>query len=101
MARLGLVLLLFAACAGPQAARKAPSSTLEVRCAVPEARVYVDDVFVGPADARPISVRAGARRVEIRADGWFSAYREVEAPPNGRARVEVELRPVPPLEPGS
>jgi hypothetical protein len=95
-----VVLLGLAACAGPQASRKAPQSVLEVRCAVPEARVYIDDVFAGRAD-RPISVKAGARRVEIRADGWFSAFREVEAPPGGRARLEVELRPVPPLEPGS
>ena len=47
---------------------------------VADARVYVDDAFVGrAADLRghAILVAAGTRRLELRADGWFPAYRDV------------------------
>ena len=86
---------------------KQPDAAIEVAvrcadstagCAIPEARVYVDDKFVGRAvelAGRTIGVRAGTRRVEVRADGWFTAYREVPVAPKGRARVEVPLDKVP------
>jgi hypothetical protein len=102
--RLLPALLLLSACAGPNAARREPGALLEVSCQVLDARVYVDDTFVGRADSlagKPLTVRAGARRIEVRADGWFTAFRDITLTPNGRGRVEVELRPVPELEPGS
>jgi len=76
---------------------------LAVSCNVPEARVYVDDVFRGRAAelaGAAMLVPSGARRVEVRADGWFSAYRDVVVPHAGRARVEVALHRVPETEPG-
>ena len=76
---------------------------LKVACNVPDARVYVDEVFRGRAAelrGRAVAVPAGARRVEVRADGWFTAYRDVTVPPKGRATVEVPLRRVPETETG-
>ena len=75
---------------------------LAIACNVPEARVYVDDVFRGRAAelaGGALLVPSGPRRVEVRADGWFTAYRDVAVPHAGRARVDVALRRVPETEP--
>lgn len=87
--------------AGPSVRRS--DASLTVACAVPGARVYLDDTFVGRASelsSRALRVPSGTRRVEVRADGYFTTYREVAVPPNGAARVEVPLRRVPDNEPG-
>ena len=76
---------------------------LAIACNVPEARVYVDDVFRARAAelrGRALAVPSGARRVEVRADGWFTAYRDVVVPHAGRAAVDVDLRRVPDTEAG-
>ena len=75
---------------------------LAIACNVPEARVYVDDVFRGRAIELAhgaLLVPSGARRVEVRADGWFTAYRDVVVPHAGRATVDLALRRVPETEP--
>lgn len=95
--------LFSAACAhtGKPAVRL--DGQLAVRCNVPDARVYVDDVFRGRAAELAVGalmVPSGPRRVEVRADGWFTAYRDVAVPHAGRANVDVELRRVPETEPG-
>jgi hypothetical protein len=79
-----------------------PDGRLAVACNVGDARVYLDEVFLGrAADLRGhvVAVRSGSRRVELRADGWFPAYRDVVVPHAGRADLSVDLRPVPPNEP--
>lgn len=76
---------------------------LAVACNVPEARIYVDDVFRARAAelaGRALAVPSGARRIEVRADGWFTAYRDVVVPHAGRAAVDVALRRVPDTEAG-
>jgi hypothetical protein len=91
-----------AACA-PTSAVVRTDAQLAVACDVPDARVYVDDVFRGRAvelRGRALAVPSGARRVEVRADGWFTAYRDVTVPPKGRASVDVPLRRVPETETG-
>ena len=93
--------LLSAACA-PTKTVVRPDAQLQVTCNVPEARVYVDDVFRGRAaelERGALPVRSGARRVEVRADGWFTAYRDVTVPQAGHAGVDVTLRRVPETEP--
>jgi PEGA domain len=98
-----------AACLGASACAPTAKSIvradgqLAIACNVPEARVYVDDVFRGRAAelaAGALVVPSGARRVEVRADGWFTAYRDVAVPHAGRASVDVALRRVPETEPG-
>lgn len=79
-----------------------PDGQLAVACNVGDARVYLDEVFLGrAADLRGhvVAVRSGRRRVELRADGWFPAYRDVAVPHAGRAELHVELRAIPPNEP--
>jgi hypothetical protein len=109
MKRLVLLVAL-AGCAGPTANAPRADAGLVVAvrcaaggdCAVPDARVYVDDKFVGRANElsnQPIPVHAGNRRVEVRADGWFTAYREVPVAHAARAQVDVPLRKVPDGEP--
>jgi hypothetical protein len=93
--------LALAACAPSNRALKLDAQ-LAVACNVSEARIYVDDVFRGRAvelRGRALGVPSGARRIEVRADGWFTAYRDVVVPHAGRAAVEVALRRVPDTEP--
>jgi hypothetical protein len=98
--RLALAALLLLGCAPTGAVVKRPNAQLAIRCNVADARVYLDDAFVGRAgDLRTLPVVAGARRVELRADGWFSAYRDVQVAAGARAELSVELRKVPDVEP--
>jgi hypothetical protein len=102
-----LLAIVCAGCAGPaaNAPRADAGIIVAVRCAqpgadcaVPDARVYVDDKFVGRAidlGDQPIPVQAGSRRVEVRADGWFTSYREVPVARSARAKVDVPMRKVP------
>jgi hypothetical protein len=98
---LAAMALVATGCATTSPARRA-DARLAIACNVPDARVYVDDVFVGRAadlSRHALAVASGSRRVELRADGWFTAYRDVAVPPAGRADLRVDLRPVPPNEP--
>jgi hypothetical protein len=97
---LTLALGLSGCAAGARAVK--PDAQLVVDASVPDARVYVDDVFAGRAaelHGHALWVRSGTRRVEIRADGYFTAYRDVPVAPGGRASVAVGLRAAPPNEP--
>jgi hypothetical protein len=101
-AALWALLMVASACATSGGGRR-NDAHLAIDCNVPDARVYVDDVFVGRAielRRRGLAVRSGSRRVELRADGWFTAYRDVAVAPAGRTELGVQLRPVPPNEPG-
>ncbi|HEX9102097.1 MAG TPA: hypothetical protein VF997_07835 [Polyangia bacterium] len=93
---------LGAACAPTAKSVVRADGQLAVACNVPEARVYVDEVFRGRAAelaAGALLVPSGPRRLEVRADGWFTAYRDVVVPHAGRASVDVALRRVPETEP--
>lgn len=94
--------LFSTACAPAAKSTVRADGQLAVACNVPDARIYVDDVFRGRAAelaGGALLVRSGARRVEVRADGWFTAYRDVVVPHAGRAAVDVALRRVPETEP--
>lgn len=99
--RTGCLVVALAAVGCATTGRTRPDGHLAVACNVGDARVYLDEVFLGRAvDLRGhvVAVRSGDRRVELRADGWFPAYRDVAVPHAGRADLTVELRPVPPNE---
>ena len=105
MRGLGLLLcsLALGACAPTQANLRKADAQLAILCPVAGARVYVDESFVGRAselERRALPVLSGTRRVEVRADGYFTAYREVTVPAGGRAQLVVALRKVPDNEPG-
>ena len=102
MMRYIVAAALFGAACAPTKSAVRTDGRLAIACNVPEARVYVDDVFRGRAAelaGAALLVPSGARRVEVRADGWFTAYRDVTVPHAGRARVDVALRRVPETEP--
>lgn len=102
--RLGaLFVLALAACAGSSRAVRKPDATLTITCPVDDARVYVDEIFVGRAvelREHTLHVVSGVHRVEVRADGFFTAYRDVPASSGAPGRLEVPLRRVPDGEPG-
>lgn len=85
-------------CALPPGAQASPSL-----CPVAEARVYIDEQLIGHAgelSAHPLPVVAGPLRIEVRADGFFTAYRDLTVHPGESAHLDVELRRVPEGEPG-
>ncbi len=89
---LGTVVLV-SACA-----HRPATGILILHATPPDARVLLDDRYIGSAGAlstRPIRLNAGRRRLELSADGHYSARREAEVPPNGRLELSVELHPVP------
>ena len=94
-ASLAVSATLFVACAGaPQ-----PVQTAEVRLLIEPAtaRVYTDERFVGGARVlatRPVSFRAGPRRLTITADGYFPHDLDLDLPP-GTTTVRIALRPIP------
>ena len=91
------LLLALVACAGPNGERRA-DAVLVVDAPVPSASVYVDERFAGRVaelSRGGLRVPSGALRVEVRADGYFPAYRDVRVQKGERARVAVELRAVP------
>jgi hypothetical protein len=93
---------LAAGCATTTKSVVRADAQLAIACNVPDARVYVDDVFRGHAIELAhgaLLVPSGARRVEVRADGWFTAYRDVSVPHAGHAYVDIDLRRVPDTEP--
>jgi hypothetical protein len=97
--------LAMASCAHGGTSVRAPKAeaVLTVDCAVDDARVYVDDRFVGrAADVRghALGVQSGHHRVEVRGEGYFTAYRDAPVAKDGSARVEVPLRKVPEGESG-
>ncbi|HXU72190.1 MAG TPA: hypothetical protein VN947_22830 [Polyangia bacterium] len=103
MMRYIVAAALFGAACAPTKSAVRTDGRLAIACNVPDARVYVDDVFRGRAAelvGAAVLVPSGSRRVEVRADGWFTAYRDVVVPHDGRAAVDVALRPVPETEHG-
>ena len=83
--------------AGASCAHAPVGVALQVDANVPDATLWVDDVLIGSVtewahDGRHI--RAGFHRVEIRAPGYYSVYREVEQPDGGHAAVTATLRPL-------
>jgi hypothetical protein len=87
---------LVVACAGCATSRADAPASLVVRCNVPDAAVFVDDVFVGRA--REWSdvhyVHPGFHRVELRDPGHYVHRAEVELAGGGGAIVEAELHPL-------
>ncbi|HEX2569017.1 MAG TPA: hypothetical protein VH877_05605 [Polyangia bacterium] len=94
----GLLVLAFSACHPTAAAVRTPpppESALQIECSDPLALVYVDDRLVGQAGdlKQPVGLRAGLHRVELRAEGKLSAYREVLLRPGERPTLKVMLHP--------
>lgn len=72
--------------------------TLQVRCQPADAEVYVDDHFAGGCavlQRRALQQATGARRIEIRRQGYFTQYQIVTVAQNQTTAVQVALRALP------
>jgi hypothetical protein len=70
---------------------------LDVRSNVPESTLWVDDVLVGTVTAwarEGKHVRAGFHRVEVRAPGYYSIYKEIEQPDGAHVAIDANLHPL-------
>ncbi len=67
---------------------------------VADATVWVDDILVGRAaewnaeGPTTRHLRPGFHRVEIRAPGYYSVFREIDQPEGGHVTVAAPLKPV-------
>jgi serine/threonine protein kinase len=82
---------------------RAPAAgAIEVRTSPPvAANVKLDDIYRGQAPLRMQGVRAGVRRLAIRAEGYLPVTREVQLEGGSTALVDIALvpdRPAPPPE---
>jgi hypothetical protein len=85
-------------CAGPGQSLRKTDATLLVECPVASASIYVDESFAGRAGElshNALRVAHGTLRIEVRAEGYFPAYRDVTVRAGEQGRVSVELRAVP------
>jgi hypothetical protein len=91
-----LAALLLFGCGARAAVVRPEAQGLRVRCDNAAASVFVDDRFAGRAAelrGRDLPILPGFHRVEVRAEGFFPRYAEVEIQPGGRAVLDVTLRP--------
>ena len=56
-------------------------------------QLFIDDVYAGLVRPVALLLHSGTHRVEVRAEGKLSAYREVTLRPGERVTLEVTLRP--------
>ena len=94
MIRRSLLALLAVGCA-PRLPPAPPPALLVVECAPAEALVFVDQRLAGVAadsQRQPLAIPPGSRQVEIRAAGYFTAYRELSLGPGQSARLVLALR---------
>jgi hypothetical protein len=98
LAKTLLVVLTLAFGVASCAHLSAPAGVaLRVDSNVPDATIWVDDVLIGTVTAwarEGRHIRAGFHRVEIRAPGYYSVFREIEQRDGGQASLEVMLRPL-------
>lgn len=95
MSRLAILALVLAGCAG---SARPPAGYLLLRVSPADARVLLDDRYIGSAGqltGRVLKLDSGTRRVEVSADGRYGARREAQVSPGGRTELTIELPAVP------
>jgi hypothetical protein len=72
---------------------KIPRAVLRVVSNVPDAKIWVDERYIGPVGALPGGMRiaAGEHRLEVRHDRYHTRYVELTLAPNEVRTVEVTL----------
>jgi hypothetical protein len=76
---------------------RAPTVSLRMRGAPPEASVTIDDHFMGPLDvvaARGVALVKGIHRISVEADGYFPWDKVIDAR-DGPVQLEVRLVAIP------
>ncbi len=84
---------------GCHAPERHPDATLGLRVHQAEAAVFVDDAIVpvAPGGSR-VKLLSGVHRIEVRAPGCFTAYREISVPAGETREIDLPLRPDPDAE---
>lgn len=102
-AALLLALILTAAaalapgCAALARHRHGGAAVLRLECNVPDAGLYIDDIYLGRADAWAVDgrlVRPGFHRVELRHLDHYTHYEELELAPGDAVLLRVTLHPL-------
>lgn len=96
LARTILVfLLLMTAACQPQRPRPPSKGELVLDCKPDSAQIFVDDRFLGTVSGlarKPLLLKTGRRRLELRADGYFASYHDLRVVAGVRQKLQVELR---------
>ena len=77
-------------------ADRPPDAQLILRVTPEEAEVYIDESYQGVASRwrdGTIPVRSGARRLELRAPGYFSERFDLQFAPNEALTLTLQLEP--------
>ncbi len=89
-------LAALALCIGAHACAHAGGrADLALRCPLPDAEVYVDEVYLGRCalwGARALPLKPGFHTIEVRAAGRYPFYAEVDVKDGARSALEVGLR---------
>jgi len=95
MTRAVLLVSWLTACAGGSGASRVTSSQaiLYIHSNVRDAQLYVDGRFIGPLDALAggVALEAGAHRLELRHEDYFSTYREVQIARATRKTLAMDM----------
>ena len=87
---------------GMEVPAEEPRAMLAVETSEPGARIYVDGEVAGQAPlAEPLQVRAGARTVEARLEGFLTARQQVVLTAGQTTTISLELRAREDAQPGS
>ena len=66
-----------------------------LRCPLPEAEVYVDEVYLGRCavwSRRALPLKPGLHTIEVRAAGRYPFFAEVDVQDGSQAALDVALR---------
>ncbi len=81
--------------AGLACAHGGGRADLALRCPLPDAEVYVDEVYLGRCalwGKRALPLKPGFHTVEVRATGRYPFYAEVDVRDGGSSALDVALR---------
>lgn len=96
MIRLGLTLALVSCAASPPR-KPVPSGRFCLTGVPGDAQIYLSDALLAPGQGRkstPIVLPVGSYRLEVRADGHFAVYRDVEVVLRQGECIQVVMHPI-------
>ena len=79
-------------------AHHAAQGLLVLRISPPDARVLLDDRYIGSAaqlTGHPLRLDIGVRRIEVEAEGRYAARREARIEQQGRVELTIDLPAIP------
>ncbi len=91
--RAVVLAMLLAACGGTRPTSRAGNGTLRFAMTVRDVDVWLDDRYLGAADAYPagISIRAGHHQLVFRHDAYVPRYIELDLAAGATVDLPVDL----------